>query len=203
MPPAKVCVAVITGSHGVRGAVKLKPFTADPEAIADYGPLSTADGSRNFALRIVGTASNGQWIATLKGITDRETAQALRGTELFVDRSALPATEDEDEFYYADLIGLAAEDLKGERLGTVRAVHEFGAGDLLEVQLRGGQAVMVPFRREIVPTVDIAGGRVVIDPPEGLFEMSRPAPRKGADDKAVSATDSEAEEGLGSPADED
>jgi 16S rRNA processing protein RimM len=204
MPPAKVCVAVITGSHGVRGAVKLKPFTADPEAIADYGPLTSKDGGRVFALKIVGSSTNGQWIATIKGVADRETAQAMRGTELFVDRSALPETEDEDEFYYADLIGLSAETVKGEVLGRVHAVHEFGAGDLLEVHLRGGQSVMVPFRREIVPTVDIAGGRVVIDPPEGLFDMGRPTPRpKAPTETAEEADDSELDNGAHAASDED
>lgn len=165
----RICVGAIAGAFGVRGEVRLKSFCAAPEAIADYGPLFSEDGARRFDVALL-RAVKGGFAARLSGVSDKEAADALRGTRLYADRARLPALPD-DEFYHADLIGLAVHDTGGALLGHVRAVLNHGAGDLLEVHGKGVQgAVLVPFTREIVPTVDLKAGRIVADPPEGLFE---------------------------------
>jgi 16S rRNA processing protein RimM len=167
-PDKRVCVGVITGAHGVRGAVRIKSFTAEPEDVASYGPLEDERGQRQFALQLIGDAK-GVLIARISGIEDRDKADALRGLRLYVSRDALPPT-DEDEFYHADLLGLEAVLEDGTVIGNVRAVHDFGAGDTLEIARPQGQPVMVPFTRAMVPLVDLASGRLVIDPPPGLLE---------------------------------
>ncbi|HWB50018.1 MAG TPA: ribosome maturation factor RimM [Stellaceae bacterium] len=173
-------MGVVGAPHGVRGAVRVKSFTDAPEAIAGYGALEDESGARRFTLRVVGAAKgDGMVIAQLSGIEDRDQAEALRGLRLYAPRAALPPTA-EDEFYHADLVGLAAVLEGGERLGTVVAVHDYGAGDMLEIARDAGQPVLVPFTRTAVPVVDITGGWVVIDPPEGLLE----APREHAEASA-------------------
>ncbi len=168
MSTERVCVGAIAGAFGVRGEVRLKSFCARPEAIADYAPLFTEDGARSFTVRITGPVKGG-FAARLSGVTTREQADALRGTQLFVDRARLPALPD-DEYYHADLIGLEVVDTGGRHLGHVRAVHDHGAGDLLEVHGPGLQdTVLLPFTNSAVPTVDLAAGRIIADPPEGLF----------------------------------
>ncbi len=166
----RVCVGVITGAHGVRGAVRLKSFTAEPQDVAGYGPLEDEKGKRRFALRLVGSGK-GVLIAAISGIEDRDRAEALRGLRLYLPRSALPPTDD-DEYYHADLIGLAAVLADGTPIGTVRAVHDFGAGDTLEIERSKGHPAMVPFTKAIVPVVALDTGRLVIDPPPGLLEPS-------------------------------
>lgn len=164
----RVCVGALAGAFGVRGEVRLKSFCAPAEAIADYAPLSTEDGGRSFSVRLTGQAK-GALTARLDGVANKEAADALRGTRLYAPRDRLPALP-EDEFYHADLIGLDVLDTGGQILGKIRAVHDHGAGDLLEVhgpRLKG--TVLLPFTKEVVPTVDIAGGSIVADPPEGLF----------------------------------
>ena len=161
-----VCVGAIAGSFGVRGEVRLKSFCADPEAIAAYGPVYTADG-RRFELRLTRPVAGGLG-AHLSGVTTREAAEALKGPQLFVPRDRLPAPAD-DEFYHADLIGLTVQDPGGAVLGRVTAVHNHGAGDLLEIAAPGRKApLLVPFTRALVPTVDLVAGRIVADLPEGL-----------------------------------
>jgi 16S rRNA processing protein RimM len=165
----RVCVARIGAAHGTRGEVKLWPFTAAPEAVSEYGPLETADGARAFEIEALRPAKD-FFVARLKGVTDRTAAERLRNTDLYVPRERLPAP-DPDEFYHADLIGLDAEDTAGKALGTVVAVHNFGAGDLLEIALAGGgETVMMPFTAAIVPVVEMARGRIVVDAPPGLLE---------------------------------
>ncbi|WP_207480122.1 ribosome maturation factor RimM [Arenibaculum pallidiluteum] len=164
----RVCVGQITGAHGVRGLVKLRSFTADPAAVAEYGPLTDQSGRRSFRVRLLSAAGD-QWIAQVEGVSDRDQAAALRGVSLFVDRAVLPEPE-EDEFYHADLIGLRAETVDGETFGTVLAVHDFGAGDLLEIRMATGRTVMLPFTRAAVPVVELKAGRVVIDPPAGFLD---------------------------------
>jgi 16S rRNA processing protein RimM len=164
----RVCVGVVTGAHGVRGAVRVKSFTAEPEDVAVYGPVEDERGDRRFTLRLVGNAK-GVLIAQIAGIEDRNAAEALRGLRLYLPREALPPPG-EEEYYHADLIGLAAALADGTPVGTVRAVHDFGAGDTLEIDRAAGQPVMVPFTRAVVPVVDIEGGRLVLDPPEGLLD---------------------------------
>jgi 16S rRNA processing protein RimM len=165
----RICIARIGAAHGVRGDVRLWTFTEQPKAVQDYGPLETADGSRRFIITGLRAAKD-CLVASIEGVVTRDQAEALNGTELYVARAQLPAPA-EDEFYHADLIGLRASDPSGTPLGTVIAVQNFGAGDLLEIQPPDqGGTVMVPFKPNIVPTVDVAGGRIVIDPPQDLFE---------------------------------
>ena len=162
---APICVARIGAAHGVRGAVKLWTFTEDPFAVKAYGPLMTKDGARQFEI-ISAREAKGHLVATLKGVATREDAERLNGVELYVAREKLPAT-DEDEYYHADLIGLAAVNTANEPLGRVIAIHNFGAGDIIEIAPPHGATMLLPFTNAVVPSVDIAGGRVVIElPPE-------------------------------------
>ena len=169
MSEARVCVGAIAGAFGVRGEVRLKSFCAEPEDIARYGPLSTEAGDRQFDVKLSRQVKNG-FAAQLGGVTSKEAADALKGTRLYAARDALPALPD-DEFYHADLIGLEAVDTGGTVLGTVTAVHNHGASDLLELKAEGQTGtVLVPFTLEVVPTVDLTRGRIILDPPEGLIE---------------------------------
>ena len=164
----RVCLGAIAGAFGVRGEVRLKSFTAEPGDIAAYGPLETEDGTRQFTVTLAGQAKNGL-VVRLSGIRTKEEADALRGTKLFIDRDRLPDPE-EDEFYHADLIGMEVFDTGGTLLGRVKAVMNHGASDLLEIHGPGqSNTVLLPFTREAVPTVDLASGRIVADPPDGLF----------------------------------
>ncbi|GIX13701.1 MAG: ribosome maturation factor RimM [Paracoccaceae bacterium] len=163
-----ICVGAIAGAFGVRGEVRVKSFCAEPEAIAGYGPLVTEDG-RRFAITIRGTAP-GALVCRLSGVETREQAQALKGTRLHVARGRLPDLP-EDEFYHADLIGLTVQDTGGAVLGQVRAVHDHGAGDFLEITGPAlARPLLLPFTRAFVPTVDLARGRIVVDPPQGSDE---------------------------------
>jgi 16S rRNA processing protein RimM len=154
-----VCVGVVAGAHGIRGAVRVKSFTDRPADVAAYGPVEDDGGTRRFSIAAIGEAK-GLVIARLDGVADRDAAEGLKGCRLFVPRERLPATE-EDEFLAADLVGLAAEAVDGSPLGRIAQVFDFGAGTVLEI----GKGLMVPFTRAAVPVVDVAGGRVVIDPP--------------------------------------
>jgi 16S rRNA processing protein RimM len=161
---APICVARIGAAHGVRGAVKLWTFTEDPLAVKHYGPLTTKDGARQFEV-VHAREARDHLVATLKGIATRDEAERLNGIELFIAREKLPAT-DEDEYYHADLIGLAAVTSADEPLGRVVAIHNFGAGDIIEIAPPQGSTLLLPFTNAVVPTVDLAGGRVVIELPE-------------------------------------
>lgn len=165
----RVCVAAITGSYGVRGEARVKSFCAEPSALGDYGPLSDDKGTRAFKITITRPVKGG-FAVRLSGVKTKEDADALKGTRLYAPRDALPALPD-DEFYHADLIGLSVVDTGGADLGRVHAVMNHGAGDLLEVRQTGKSGtVLVPFTQAIVPTVDLAAGRMIVDPPEGLFD---------------------------------
>ena len=160
----RICVGQIGAPHGVRGEVRIKPFTADPLALKNYGPLENEDGARRFDVLSLRPGKE-VVVARLKGVDDRNAAEALRHVRLYAARERLPPPE-EDEFYHADLLGLAAVAPDGTALGTVLAVPNFGAGDLLEIApAAGGASVFVPFTRAAVPAIDIAGRRVVIDAP--------------------------------------
>jgi len=167
--PDRIAVGAMAGAFGTRGEIRLKSFCADPQAISGYTPLWTEDGRRCFGqIVITGQTQNGL-IALVEGITTKEQADALRGTILFADRHRLPALDD-DEYYHADLIGLPVFDTGGNSLGRVRAVLNHGAGDILEIHRPGEAAtVLLPFTRAAVPAVDLRAGRIVADPPEGLF----------------------------------
>ena len=161
----RVCVAQIGGAHGIRGEVKLKSFTADPMAVKDYGPLMSEDGSASFEIEALRPAK-GHLVARFRGVSDRDAAERLVHLRLFVPRERLPPPA-ADEFYHVDLIGLMAVTADGTEIGTVAAVHDFGAGDILELQPRsGGTTIMVPFTEAFVPRVDLAAGRVTVALPE-------------------------------------
>jgi 16S rRNA processing protein RimM len=160
---AQICIARIGAAHGVRGAVKLWPFTEDPLAVKTYGPLVTKDGARSFEIATAREAK-GHLVATLKGIATREDAERLNGIELYIAREKLPAT-DENEYYHADLIGLAAVDAAHEPLGRVVAIHNFGAGDIIEIAPLSGTSLLLPFTHAVVPSVDLKGGCVVVEVP--------------------------------------
>jgi len=165
----RICVAQIGAAHGTRGEVRLKSFTAEPMAVMDYGPLETEDGAATVQIEALRPAK-GHLVARLAGVHDRTTAERLVNIKLFVPRDRLPAA-DADEFYHADLVGLAAVATDGRSLGTVVAVHDFGAGDILELRQDGKRdTVMLPFTTATVPVVDVAGGRIVVDPPAGVFK---------------------------------
>jgi 16S rRNA processing protein RimM len=172
---ARICIARIGAAHGVRGAVKLWTFTEDPLAVKAYGPLLTKDGTRSFEVASAREAK-GHLVATLKGIATREDAERLNGLELYVAREKLPDT-DEDEYYHADLIGLDAVTAANEPLGRVIAIHNFGAGDIIEIAPPNGATMLLPFTNAVVPTVDLAARRVVIELP-GEIEGDTPS---GAD----------------------
>jgi 16S rRNA processing protein RimM len=163
----RILVGAVSGAFGVQGEVRLKSFCAEPEDIASYGPLFNEDGSRSFKIRLTKAVSGG-FGARLTGIDTREQAEAMRGLSLYADRSRLPRLPD-DEFYHNDLIGLSANDPGGEPLGKVMSVQNHGAGDILEIRpVKGGETLLVPFTRAMVPTVDLAKGVIVVDLPETL-----------------------------------
>lgn len=163
-----ICVGTIAGAFGVQGEVRLKSFTAEPTAIADYSPLTTEDGKNSYTVTLTRPINNG-FAARLGGVKTKEEADALKGVKLFADRSKLPDLPD-DEFYHTDLIGLEVYDTGGALLGKVKTVQNHGAGDLLEIHGAGLSAtVLIPFTLEIVPTVDLKAGRIIVDPPEGLI----------------------------------
>jgi 16S rRNA processing protein RimM len=163
---ALICVARIGAAHGVRGAVKLWTFTEDPFAVKRYGPLLSKDGKRQFELAQAREAKD-HLVATFKGVTTRDEAERLNGIELYVAREKLPATDD-DEYYHADLVGLAAVTTTNEPLGRVVAIHNFGAGDIIEIAPPHGATMLLPFTNAVVPTVDLEGGRVVIELPQEI-----------------------------------
>ncbi|MGD9537354.1 MAG: ribosome maturation factor RimM [Alphaproteobacteria bacterium] len=158
-----VCLGEIVGPHGVRGAVRVKSFAATPGGLAAYGALSDASGRRKFELRLIGE-SRGALIAQIEGVDDRDAAEALRGTRLYVGRDALPAPEP-DDFYHVDLIGLRVVDTRGEAIGRVRDVLDLPAGAVLEIEREDGDELLLPFTRAAVPTVDLDAGLMVVDLP--------------------------------------
>ncbi|HEV3241655.1 MAG TPA: ribosome maturation factor RimM [Methyloceanibacter sp.] len=166
--PDRVLIGEIGRPQGLNGEVRIRSFTAEPGAIADYGPLEDETGTRRFeieSLRVTPKALT----ARIKGVASRGAAEALTGTKLYVPRSRLP--EQEDEWYHSDLIGLSAMDQDGLAVGAVIAVHNFGAGDLLEIRpASGGATLLIPFTRDTVPEVDVEGGWLKVVPPEGLLE---------------------------------
>ncbi|HVH76479.1 MAG TPA: ribosome maturation factor RimM [Stellaceae bacterium] len=170
MSKSRVCLGIVTAPHGVRGGVRIKSFTTEPRDIARYGPLEDESGGARFALNVIGEGK-GVLLARLSGVEDRDRAEALRGLRLYLPRERLPQPQ-EEEYYHADLIGLAAVLGDGTPLGRVRAVYDFGAGDTLEIECAEGPSLLVPFTRAAVPVVDIAGGKVVLDPPEGLVDAA-------------------------------
>lgn len=163
----------MVGARGIKGEVRVKSFTADPADLGSYGPLTDEAGTRRFSLKVKALAK-GLVIARIEGIADRTAAEALKGTGLYVARDALPAPADEEEFYHWDLVGLRVELEDGRPLGQVKAVHDFGAGTVLELAGEESKGLMLPFTRAVVPVVDLAAGRLVVVPPPGLLEPAPP-----------------------------
>jgi 16S rRNA processing protein RimM len=183
-----ILMGIIIGAHGIRGEVKVKSFAADPAAIAGYGPLRDAKDQRRFDLAVTsrrqagagqaGAAKrDGILVARIAGIADRNAAEALKGTELYVPREQLPSLTAKDEFYSADLVGLKVEDKDGKDLGRIASVDNFGASDVISVAEGPRGAFDLAFTRALVPVVDLDGKRVVVDLPEDFFD--RPAERPG------------------------
>lgn len=160
---ARVLVGVIAAAHGVRGLLRVKSFTAEPEGVAAYGPVTDESGQRLFRLSLAGKTKGGA-LVRIEGVESRDAAEALKGTRLYVERAALPEIQGEDEFYQADLVGLRVEARDGRSLGRVKAVLNYGAGDVLEIG-DGEASLLLPFTKAAVPVVDIPGGRLVAEPP--------------------------------------
>jgi len=164
----RIIVGAISGAFGVHGEVRLKSFCADPAAIADYTPLTSEDG-KTYAQIVLTGQTKGGFTARIDGVVTKEDADALRNTNLYAARDVMPSLPD-DEYYYADLIGLTVLDTGGTTLGTVKNVMDHGAGDLLEITVPGqSETVLLPFTQDGVPTVDLAAGRIIADPADGLF----------------------------------
>lgn len=163
-----ILLGVVTGVHGLKGEVRVKTFTENPDGLSAYGALRGPDG-RMFAVADARVVKAGEAIVRFEGVTTREQAEALKGVELHIKREALPAIDNE-EFYHADLVGLRAEDEAGRAVGLVRAIHNFGAGDVIEITREDGDNVLLPFTRRVVPLVDVAGERIVVATPEDVEE---------------------------------
>ncbi|MEP2781510.1 MAG: ribosome maturation factor RimM [Pseudoruegeria sp.] len=168
MTDQKICVGAIAGAYGVQGEVRLKSYCAEPTGIADYEPLTSEDGSQTFQITLTRAIKNGLAVK-LTGVSTKEEADALKGVQLFVDRDVLPSLPD-DEYYHSDLMGLHVLDTGGNPLGTVVNVLNHGAGDLLEIKSSAqSDTILMPFSLAVVPTVDLETGRIIADPPAGLF----------------------------------
>jgi 16S rRNA processing protein RimM len=164
MAAGRICVARIGAAHGIRGEVKLWTFTEEPMAVTGYGPLETEDGKRSFTIA-TGRAAKDHLVARIDGVNDRDAAQALCNLDLFVPRDRLPPIDEPGTFYHADLIGLAAVRPDGSTLGRITAIHNFGAGDMIEITPDGGEPMLLSFTDAIVPEIDLAAQRVVVTPP--------------------------------------
>ena len=164
----RVLMAQIGAAHGIKGEVRVKPFGEDPMALGTFGPLETLDGSQRFEIETL-RAQKAMLVVRFKGVRDRNAAEVLNGTKLYVSRKDLPEPEDEETFYQADLIGLDVVSTQGVVIGTVVSVPDFGAGTLLEIAPPGGRSFYAPFTREVVPDIDIKAGRVTVDLPDGLL----------------------------------
>lgn len=164
----RVCVAQIGAAHGLKGDVRLRSFTEDPQAFAQYGPLETEDRTRRLDIESMRPAGDA-FVIRFRGVADRNAAEALRDVKLYVERDKLPPADD-DEFYHADLVGLVAVTTSGDLFGDVIGIHNFGAGDIVELKVAGtGETVMLSFDQKTFPAIDIPGGRIVVDPPAEII----------------------------------
>ncbi len=165
-PHRLVLLGVFGAAQGVRGEVRVKSYTDDPKAIGAYGALTDRAGARVFVFETLRPLKDDMLVARVKGIATRDAAQALTGVEIFARRDQLPPP-DADEFYYDDLVGLAAVTREGAALGRVVALSNFGAGDILEVAPEnGGETLLLPFSKTVAVEIDFTGGRIVIEPPQ-------------------------------------
>lgn len=181
MKETKILLAKIGAPHGIKGEVRVKPF-GEPEMLDQYGKLETAEG-RKFKIKRMRPQKN-MLVVKFEGINTREEAEALNGLELFIDRAKLPEPEDEDEFYIEDLIGMEVVDALEAKLGTVMAVPNFGAGDILEIKpVSGSSTYFLPFTREVVPTLDFANNRLIVIPPVEVSERDEQPQVQGESDE--------------------
>lgn len=164
MTSKRICLGQIGSAHGIKGHVRLKPFTGEPEAFGDYGRLDDEAGTTAFKITALRPIKGGMLVVKFKGINDRNAAEALNGVKLYVDRERLPVLEDIDDFYVEDLIGMSVIDLAGTSYGTVISVDNFGAGDLLDIKVKNGPSVLVPFTRKAVPKVALGTRCITLDP---------------------------------------
>ncbi len=160
----RICVAQIGAAHGIRGEVRLRSFTGDPMAVTSYGPLESEDGKQRFEIEALRPAKD-VFVARLRGVADRDAAEKLTNIKLYVSRDKLPPIDEDETFYHADLVGLVAVTADGAALGTVSAVLNFGAGDILEIKPANGEALLVPFTDTTVPDIDMKARRMVVVPP--------------------------------------
>ena len=159
----RICVAQIGAAHGLRGEVRFRSFTQDPMAVTSYGPLQSEDGTRRFEIEAL-RPSKDAFVARLKGVGDRDAAEKLTNVKLYVSRDKLPPVDDAETFYHADLVGLAAVMPDGTPLGIVTAIHNFGAGDVIEIKPESGEPLLLPFTAAVVPKIDIAARRMIVVP---------------------------------------
>ncbi len=169
----RICIGAIIGAFGIKGELRVKSFCADPDAIDSYGILTNEDGTQSYDLKIIGPIKGG-YAARIADVRYRDQAEDLKGVSLYALRADMPNLPD-DEFYHSDLIGLPVIDTGGVKLGTITAVHDHGAGDFLEINAIGQKNVaLLPFTKAAVPTVDLTAGKVIIDPPKGVFAGDEP-----------------------------
>lgn len=185
---ARVCVGVVTGAHGLQGLVRVRPFTDVAEDVGAYGPVQSEDGTRAFDLDVRNRTGKGLILVAIAGVGDRDAAEALKGEKFYVPRDRLPAPED-GEFYHADLLGLDVVTAAGQALGTVRALQDFGAGEVLEILDAGGRVGTVMFTLAAVPDIDLAARRVTVDGAAVLWPGRDPA--DSGPDSQVNPGDSE------------
>ncbi len=171
-----VLMATIGAAQGLRGEVRAKTFTTEPEGLGDYGNLHSEDGRVFEVLEI--REAKGMAVVRFKGVNDRNAAEALRGVELYIERDNLPdELLEDDEFFYADLEGLEAFDAEGKSYGIVSAIFDFGAGDLLELKGPGKRPVLIPFSETAVLEIDMDANRILVDPvAAGLVEDDEDGP---------------------------
>ncbi len=179
-PEDRILMAQIGAAHGIRGEVRVKPFGDDPLSFGDYGKLESEDGSRKLKVKRARIQKN-VVVTKFEGVNDRNEAETLNGMKLYIPRERLPETEDEDEFYHSDLIGLKAIDENKEQIGTVLALLDFGAGDLIEIAPKSGKSLMFPFTKAVVPVVSLKEGFVEIHAPEGFYEEGEKEPEDGSE----------------------
>lgn len=159
----RICLGQIGAANGIKGHVRVKPFTGEPEALGDYGALEDEAGQARFKINSLRPIKGGMLVVKFKGINDRNQAEALTGTKLYIDRDRLPNLEDDDDYYIEDLVGLHVCDTQDAPLGVVTAIHNFGAGDLLDIKPKKGPTMLIPFTKQAVPVVSIQSQKIVIN----------------------------------------
>jgi 16S rRNA processing protein RimM len=162
-----ICVGIVSGSHGLQGSVKIRSFMTVPKDIVAYGPVTSKNGEKSYKIRLISSNQKGL-VVKLSGVEDRDASEALRGTELYLSRNILPQL-DENEYYYSDLIGMPVEHINGEVIGVVGIVDNYGAGEIMEVDLKDGGTEMFQMSRQVVPVIDLKNRRVVVNPPTEIF----------------------------------